>query len=496
MNARTGPDELGGFTDSVNDLMQSDGVPGLAVCAIRDGAVVYSNGFGYRDLAAQNPVTPRTLFPIGSSTKAFTAMTVGMLVDEGRLDWDTPVVEYLPDFRLYDEYATLHATPRDLLCHRTGLPRYDVFAFFPPPDREASFRRLRYLHPSAGFREFFQYSNLMYVAAGVLVERLSGISWEQFTTDRILVPLEMTSTNFTVSDLQRSPDFAQPYADQGGAVTKVPFRDTSWAGPAGSVNSNVEEMARWLQLHLNAGEVDGERLIAKQTLAQMHMPQMAINGNKDPICAIGEATAYGMGWMICDHRGHRMLKHGGNIDGFTAQMSFVPEHGLGVVVLTNKSLNVLADSVTCDLYDRLLGLETTDWHAHHQQALAAIAGACGGAAQHGTRHEPSASSPSLPLSDYEGHYRHPAFGRVEIVRNGAKLEGGFSGAVVPLEHVRFDVFRFAEGLLQGLKIRFHLNIDGAVRSLSMQLETGVADIVFDRAREPAVAPSPEAMGIP
>ncbi len=254
------PVELSGFTESVDELMKSDEVPGLAVCVVKDGEVVYTNGFGYRDLGKELPVTPRTLFPIGSSTKAFTAMTVGILVDDGKVEWDAPVVEYLPDFRLHDEYATLHTTPRDLLCHRTGLPRYDFFAFFPPPDRETSFRRLRYLEPSAGFREFFQYSNLMYVVAGVLVERLSGTSWERFVTDRIFAPLGMRSGNFTVADLRASGDFAQPHADAGGAVTEVPFRDTSWAGPAGSINSGVEEMTRWLQLHVKGGEAGGERL--------------------------------------------------------------------------------------------------------------------------------------------------------------------------------------------------------------------------------------------
>ncbi len=189
--------------------------------------------------------------------------------------------------------------------------------------------------------------------------------------------------------------------------------------------------------------------------------------------------------MISDHRGHRMLKHGGNIDGFTAQMSFLPDDRLGVVVLTNKSFNVLADSVTCDLYDRLLGLDAIDWHAHHGKLLASVFGACGGAAQHEDSGEASEMPPSRTLDAYQGDYEHPAFGRVEVIANGTNLEAGFSGDAVPLAHVRFDLFRFDGGVLNGVTVRFHLDNDGAVRSLSMQLESGVADIVFERVQEPA-----------
>jgi CubicO group peptidase (beta-lactamase class C family) len=204
MKQNTGFSLLEGFPKFAEEIRAEWLVPGMAVGVVKDGEVVYTNSYGYRDVERQLPVTTKTLFAIGSSTKAFTAMAIGMLVDDGKLNLDTPVIEYMPDFRLYDDYATLHTTPRDILCHRTGMPGYDALWMLSHGSREEFYRRLRYLEPSAGFRDVFQYNNLMYMVAGVLVGRLSGGSWEEFVAERIFKPLGMEHSNSGQSPLSKS----------------------------------------------------------------------------------------------------------------------------------------------------------------------------------------------------------------------------------------------------------------------------------------------------
>jgi CubicO group peptidase (beta-lactamase class C family) len=200
--------------------------------------------FGYRDVEMNLPVTSRTLFAIGFCTKPFTAMAPGMLVDDGMLEWNKPVIEYMPDFRLYDQYATLHVTPCDLLCHRTGMPRYEIFLLLWPLTRQQVFKRLRYLEPNAGFREVFQYNNFMHVVTGILVDRISGCTWEEFVYNRIFKPLGMEDSNFSVTNSQYADDYAQANAEVEGKTAKISFRNIDWAGPAGSFNSSIEKMSR------------------------------------------------------------------------------------------------------------------------------------------------------------------------------------------------------------------------------------------------------------
>ncbi len=472
-------DPLEGFSEFAEKVIAEWGVPGMAVGVVRDGEVVYMKGFGYRDVEKQLPVTSKTLFPIGSSTKAFTAVAVGMLVDEGKIDLDTPLTEYMPDFRLYDDYATLHATPRDLLCHRTGMPGLSALWILSSGSRDEFYHRLRYLEPNVGFRDDFQYNNLMYMVAGVLVGRLSGGSWEEFVVERILKPLGMENSNLSVMDSQKADDFAQPYITFTGDPVKVPFRNMDALGPAGSVNSNVEDMTKWLLLHLNKGKLGDEQIVSEASLAQTHLPNIAI---RSPMFAkLAQAQMYGQGWYISGYREHSLLEHGGNIDGFSGVVSLLPEESIGVVVLTN-SMNIVGHAIARDIYDRLLGLEERDWNSHYKSLFAEIMEAF--AASAGAQEEPKPdTSPSLPLTDYAGIYEHPAFDRVEVTVDNGNLAAKFqSGLTSELEHFHFDVFKGATSdfYLSAINVRFHLSNSGAVEGLSIPLVSGVADIIFKR----------------
>jgi CubicO group peptidase (beta-lactamase class C family) len=473
---------LKGFTEFAGKVMADWRVPGMAVGVVKDGEVVYMKVFGYRDVEKQLPVTSKTLFAIGSSTKAFTAMAVGMLVDDGELDLDTPLIEYLPDFRLYDDYATLHTTPRDLLCHRTGMPGYDPIWILSSRSRDEYYHRLRYLEPNAGFRDVFQYNNFMYMVAGILVGRLGGGSWEKFVSERIFKPLGMEHSNLSVNDTKKANDFSQPYMTFSEEPEKVPFRNIDAFGPGGAINSNIEDMTKWVLLHLNNGKLDDKQLVSEASLSQTHLPHMVI---RDPLDAkMVQSSMYGQGWFISDYRGYPLVEHGGNIDGFSALVSLLPEENTGVVVLFN-SLNLMGYVIVRDIYDRLLGLEERNWSSFYKNLFAEIMEAMFGAAGAEEKPKPN-TSPSLPLADYAGIYEHPAFDRVGVLMDNDKLIVKFqSGLTSELEHFHFDVFKgtTADFYLPVINIRFHLSTSGDVESFSMPLGSGVPDMVFRRVKE-------------
>ncbi len=473
---------LKGFTEFAEKVRAEWAVPGMAVGVIKGADVVYMKGFGYRDVEKKLPVTSESLFAIGSCTKAFTALAIGLLVDDRKLDWDTPLIEYLPDFRLYDDYLTLHATPRDLLCHRTGIPGYDALWILSQGSRDEFYRRIRFLEPNAGFRDIFQYNNLMYMVAGTLVGRLGGGTWEEYVAERIFRPLGMEHSNFSVTESQKAGDFAQPYMTFTGKPEKVPFRNLDTTGPAGSINSSIEDMLKWVRLHINKGQAGDGRLISQTSLEQMYLPHMTI---RNPVFAkMAQSTIYGQGWYISDYRGNRLVEHGGNIDGFSALVSLLPEKSIGVVVLSN-SINFATHVIARDICDRLLFLEKRDWNSHYKNHMAEIMEMF--AASRGAKEEPRANtSPSLPLAEYPGIYEHPAFGRVEVRADHDKLTAYFqSGLISVLEHFHFDMFSgtTSDFYLPALDVRFHLGADGAVESLSLPLQEGVSDIVFRRVEE-------------
>jgi CubicO group peptidase (beta-lactamase class C family) len=472
-------DSLGGFTKFAQKLITEWRVPGMAVGVVKDGEVIYMEGFGYRDVEKNLPVTPRTLFAIGSSTKAFTAAVLGMLVDEGKLDLDKPLIEYMPDFRLYDEYSTLHTTPRDLLCHRTGMPGYDALWILSRGNRDEYYQRLRYLEPSSGFRDVFQYNNLMYMVAGILVGRLAGSSWEDFVAERIFKQIGMKNSNFSISDSKAADNFSQPYMTFSGDPIKIPFRNIDATGPAGSINSNIEDMTKWILLHLKKGKVRKRQIISEASLAQTHLPNMVI---KDPCYEkMAQFSVYGQGWGISNYRGYSLIEHGGNIDGFSALVSLLPEKNAGVVVLSN-SLNIMGYAIVREIYDHLLGLDKRDWNLYYKDMFAEIMAMFSGSK--GVKEEPKpGTNPSLPLIDYAGIYSHPAFGRVEVITENEKLAVKFqSGLTSTLEHFHYDVFTgtTSDFYLSEIRVRFHLNNAGALESFSMPLESGVNDIFFNR----------------
>src|SRR5260370_29996546 len=289
--------QLQGFGEFVRGIMQDWKIPGLAISVVKDGEVIFFQGFGKRDVDGGLEVTPQTLFPIASCTKAFTTMCLAILADEGKLDWDTPVKHYLPAFKLYDLFASEHMTPRDLVTHRSGLPRHDLIWYNSSSTRQELFDRLQYLEPNKDFRAVLQYQNLMYMAAGYLVGQIAGQSWEDFVQQRIFDRLGMSSSLFSTSAAQETTDFSFPYKEEKDEVKKIPFYEGQWSvAPAGAIVSNIADMTEWVLLHLNKGKHKGTQMVSENQVSQMHAPQM-VAPVTFPFAEIPIAS-YGLGWLV------------------------------------------------------------------------------------------------------------------------------------------------------------------------------------------------------
>jgi len=474
------------FPEHVEKAMKEWKVPGLAISIVKDGKVIFSEGFGFRDVKKGLKVTPQTLFAIGSSSKAFTAAAMGILVDERKLDWDKSVREYLPSFKLKDPFATERMTPRDLVCHRSGLPRHDLMWYNSSATRKELFERLQYLEPSKDFRTSFQYQNLMFMTAGYMVGQVAGMSWEDFIKKRIFEPLDMNSSNFSVEDSKKAPDFALPYMKKENKVQEIPFRNIDSVGPAGSINSSVTDMAKWVLLNLNNGKVGEKQIISEASLKQIHSPQIVVGEMFPGFDKYNEIfyQSYGMGWMITSYKGHFLFHHGGGIDGFTALVSFMPRDKLGIVVLTNLNGNSLPFFVTFNAYDRLLGLKQTPWSKRFKEVMDKLKEDAEKAKKEKDKDRKPNTQPSHPLEEYAGDFENPGYGIISIEKEDDSLKGSYNSIQFTTKHYHYDIFEFHNELMdRAMKVTFSTDVKGNIGSLAVQLEPAVKEIVFTRMPE-------------
>lgn len=469
--------DLKGFDKFVNKQMDEWKVPGLAICILKDGKLIFSEGFGFRDIEKALPVTSNTLFAIGSCTKAFTTTAMGILVDEGKLDWDTPVQTYLPQFRLDDTFASERMTPRDLVCHRSGLPRHDMVWYNADASREELLNRLQYLKPSKDFRTTYQYQNLMFLTAGYMVGKITGTGWEKFIRTRLFDPLGMTDSNLSVELSKNSSDFAFPYIEKNGASIKIPFRNIDTMGPAGSINSSVTDMANWLLLNLSKGKIGDQQVISENSLLEIHSPQM-ISSNKLRYDELFY-NLYGMGWTITSYRGHPMLHHGGGIDGFTALVNFLPKDNIGLAILANNGGTPLPQIIAYNAYDRLLGLKQVQWSKRLMKQKKKAEETAKKTEK--DKDQKLNTKPSHPVDDYIGEYKNDGYGILFIQKKDESLEAVFNDIIYVMKHYHYDIFEAKNEMADTeQKISFHMDIKGNIQRLSIQLEPAVEPIIFKR----------------
>jgi len=476
---------LEGFDDVVTKGLAQINVPGAAVVVVKDKEIIYAKGFGYRDLDKKLPMTPDTLMAIGSSSKAFTTFALGTLVDQGKVEWDKPVRNYIPWFRLYDAQAGERLTPRDLVTHRSGLPRHDLVWYNNfTATREQLVRSLAYLPPTADLRERWQYNNLMFLTAGYLVEVLTGKPWEDSVRSLVFGPLEMARSNFSVGDSEKDADFALPYTERDGKLVKIPFRNITTVGPAGAINSSANEMAHWVMVHINNGKYKDTQVVNPVTLNDMHAAYMPTGGT--PTRADISPDDYGLGWFINTYRGHQRVEHGGNIDGFSALVSLFPNDGLGFVVLTNKNGTPFPDLVVQTAADRIFGLEAVDWIGEAAKNQAEGRDAQKKAEEKkATRRRPG-TTPAHKLEEYAGDYWHPGYGLLKVEMKGTRLIFTYNAISAPLEHWHFETFnglKTDDPTFENMKLSFKTDVNGNVAAVAVPFEPTLGEIVFTRKPE-------------
>lgn len=472
---------LAGLDAVIEQALKDQKVPGAAVGVVVADKVVLLEGYGSRDVEKSLPMTPDTLMPIASVTKQFTAASLGTLVRQGKLDWDKPIRDYLPEFRLHDDYATLHATPRDLVTHRIGLPRHDRLWFGSPLARDAIYDKLRYLEFSRDIRTRFQYNNLMFMTAGLLGGRMAGSTWEELVRRSLFEPLAMRRSNFSLVDLAKDPDHAQGYQlDEKRQLITDEFESAEAMGPAGSINSTARDLANYLRMMLAGGTFEGRRVLLEADVQAMMQPQTPIGPS--PFPELGFAS-YGMGLTVESYRGYETAQHGGDMPGAAAFVVMVPKERIGVVVLTNRSGAPLRDGLPYEILDRLLGLPSAEMIRRNAEMEAGFFASEDAAKAEGATAQKKGTRPAHALSEYVGDYAHPGYGTATVALQGERLMLTYNAFTTPLDHWHYEVFRAPEdskNRLQRARVQFETDLEGEVSAVALPFEPNVQPIRFIR----------------
>ena len=479
---------LNGYDDYVNKALRDWEVPGVAIAVVKNDQIVFAKGYGLRKLGEPTPVNEQTLFAIGSSSKAFTATSIAILVDEGKVKWDDPVTKYLPGFEVFDPYVTRELTVRDLLTHRSGLQRGDFLWYGSEYDRDEILRRTRYLKPTWSLRSTFGYQNLMFLAAGQLVARVSGKSWDEFIKQRIFAPLAMTASSTSIKDLKASDNVSSPHAKIEDKVEVIPWRNIDNIAPAGSINSNVTDVAQWVRLQLGEGTYKNQRLFSSGVAKEMHTPQTVIRAEPPYSLFYPEAhfLNYGLGWFLSDYRGRKLVEHGGAIDGMRAQVAMIPEEKLGLVILTNLNGTGMPVALMYRTLDAFLGAPQRDWSAELLKTFKALEEQGKAAEKKLEADRIKGTQPTLALDKYAGTFKNELYGDVKVKHENGKLGLRYGAAFTSeLEHWHYDTFqaRFVSSGVTKVNVTFSLNAQGRIAALTLGLP-GMADYPFKRATEP------------
>lgn len=469
-------------------------VPGMAVSVVHDGKVWYSGGQGILTVGEEGLVDDSTLFQIGSVSKAFTAAALAMLVDQGKVSWDAPVIDYLPEFRMYDSWVTREFTIRDLLTHRSGLPLGAGDLMLIPDgnaSREEIVTAMRYLKPSSSFRSKFDYDNLLYVIAGVVVERVSGIPYEEFIEQKLFAPLGMDDC---VASLERVPATAAratPHVVVDSEMQKTTSAITAAAAPAGGINCSASSMTKWMMFVINRGLIDeNNQLISAAQFEQLLNPVTLVPGPGYLAENAGSfLNAYALGWNISTFYGQPAYSHGGGVWGMTTFLMILPNQGLAVFASDNQ-LSAAPRAIVYDVVDQFMQGQSDyagkDWVGLISELIQNRQAAGDDAVDKAFADRAADSKPSLPLAAYAGTYRDPWYGdiHIELTEDGqlwfrSERNEPLSG---PLVHFQYDTFiaRWTNRLLNADSyVSFTLTPEGGVERIRMKAVSPTTDFSFD-----------------
>lgn len=463
--------------DAAIETMLEDWVtPGVAVAVVQDDSVVFAQGYGVRRFGEPEPVGPETRFAVASNTKAFTAALLVQQHAEEMLAIDDRVTEHLPDFRMSDPWVSDEIRINDLLTHRSGLPTFggDHLWIGQNLPRETVVQRVRWLEPTGPFRASFQYQNLMYLVAGQVAAVVAGMDWDQLVAERILDPLGMTSTTTTLASLEGIDDVAAAHEHVGGELRIVDYDDVSGVAPAAALNSNVLDMARWMRVNLNDGELDGTRILTERAVREMQSIHYPLGVSPWAEANLGQRfNGYGYGWFISEYKGRKVVSHSGGLTGMISLQTLLPEEGIGVVVLTNYAPDAPTRAITYTIIDALLGEPTRDWNSVYRGFVDAGRERSERAeAELEARRSPDLS-PSVPLEAFTGIYANQLSGSAEVRIEGDHLVFDYNPRHLgDLEHWEGDRFRVhwrhpIFDMAPRTFLEFEMSGEGAVEALNV-----------------------------
>jgi CubicO group peptidase (beta-lactamase class C family) len=476
---------LEGFDAYIAKILKDWNAPGVGVGIVVNDRLVFAKGYGFRDYEKKLPFTPATMSPIASNTKLFTAIAAGMLVQEGKLTWDKPVRDSVPSLRFYNDQLNNTVTLRDMLSHRTGITRHDLIWYKSDFTRKQLFEKLVYLEPQEPMRQTFLYNNLMFAAVGYLIELQSGKTWEQFVKERILDPLEMSSTSYTIADMLKRPEFGVGFTERRDTfeLYRIPYyEDIAGVAPCGAIVSNIEDMSRWLIALMNDGKYRGKQVLPADVLKETVQPAIALPNTMLETRGWSEALnmAYGMGRETASYRGHLLTFHGGDLPGFHTQVSFMPQDHIGVIVfeIGNHS-QPLYNIVSYNVYERLLGMDQTPWSDRQLEIRLKNKKAGTEARTKANEGRVPNTEPSHPLTAYVGAYENPAYGEMTIGLKDNQLQFDFHKMRFPMTRFHYDRFDTPDDEQDGKwSVNFRTDPQGDIDQAVMSLDE--AEAVFVR----------------
>jgi CubicO group peptidase (beta-lactamase class C family) len=477
----------------VERTLKTFDVPGIAVAVVKDGKVIHSKGYGVRSLNTNQKVDENTLFGIASNSKAFTSAALGMLIDEGKLKWDDKVTDYISEFKMYNPYVTEEFTIRDLLTHRSGLGLGAGDLMFWPDSntftRRDIIHNLRFLKPVSSFRTKYDYDNLLYIVAGEVVERVSGISWEEFIETRILKPLDMSATAASFKRLKNKSNVIDPHAPVDGVV-KVIRRDWSeQANAAGGLYSNISDMCKWIIMQMNDGKYGeglNKQLFSKEVHDDFWSPQTIIPVRGTNTYNI-HFQSYGLGWFLSDVKGYRQVTHTGGLAGIVTQVTLIPEMKLGIIVFTNQQSGAAFTSITNTIKDSYVGVRGIDRvKENHDRVLKNEAEAKKITTEVWQKiEEEQKKAVKIDINQFIGIYHDAWFGDIEISMKSGKLwftsKRSFilNGEMFAYKGNTFIVKWGDRSLDADAYVQFTLDKDGIAEGIKMDAISPLTDFSFD-----------------
>jgi CubicO group peptidase (beta-lactamase class C family) len=460
-------------------------IPGFSVAIVKDGEIAFSKGYGVKEVGDAAAPDGNTLYAIASNSKAFTSALIAMLVQEGKLDWDDKVVDYLPYFKVYDSWVSKEMSIRDLLCHRSGLGTFsgDVIWYKSDLSSKEIIERIQYLPKAYDFRSGYGYSNLMYITAGEIIKKITGKPWHVFVQERILVPLDMERTVTSPRDLDSRGNYATPHALVSGKNVPIDWVDWQEVGALGGIISSVNDIAKWMIFNMNNGITGSDTLLSESSRNMIWTPHNNFRVNHvNPNDFGTNFRGYGLGWSISDYRGNLRINHGGGYDGMISSVDMLPDLKLGVVVLSN-GLESPTNAITYYTLDKLLGKADRDWSQVYLERIS-------NRPPEDRRITKARESrlegtvPSLPLEKYAGKYKSDIYGIIEVKKEDNKLRVYFEHAPelsATLKHWHYDVWEIDWDNIHAWfdfgTLKFNLNNNLEITGMDFSVPNG--DIFFE-----------------